>query len=321
MKLEDIGFYTLENKRAENTSETSPLWRCELLVTARCNFNCTYCRKFLMTDISVDDGFYVINKWASNGLKNIRFSGGEPTLHPHLIDFVKYAKTKGVQRIAISTNGSAEESLYSKLLDAGVNDFSISLDSCCQKEMEDLSGGTCNKKIWDKLLYNIEWLSSQTYVTLGVVVTQVNINSISTLITRAVEMGVSDVRIITASQWLPWVNIPIGSKTKFPILNYRMTSINNHVPMRGLGSFDCNRCKLVLDDMCVVDGYHYPCIIYFREQGKPIGKFSGIKNVREQRRFWAENHNTHSDNICLSQCLDVCRDYNNYAITFLEINE
>ena len=35
MKLEEIGFYTLEDYRAKNASCKSPLWRNEMIITAR----------------------------------------------------------------------------------------------------------------------------------------------------------------------------------------------------------------------------------------------------------------------------------------------
>jgi hypothetical protein len=44
MKLEDIGFYTLSDNRALNVSAWSPMMRCELVLTGRCNFRHPYCR-------------------------------------------------------------------------------------------------------------------------------------------------------------------------------------------------------------------------------------------------------------------------------------
>jgi len=35
----------------------------------------------------------------------VQFSGGEPTLHPHIIDFVRAAKARGIPFIMINTNG------------------------------------------------------------------------------------------------------------------------------------------------------------------------------------------------------------------------
>ena len=40
-KLENIGFYTLSDERAANTSDTSPMQRCEIILTDRCNFKCS----------------------------------------------------------------------------------------------------------------------------------------------------------------------------------------------------------------------------------------------------------------------------------------
>ena len=46
-KLEEIGFYTLSDERAKNTSSFSPLYRSEIIVTDICNFRCPYCRGVL----------------------------------------------------------------------------------------------------------------------------------------------------------------------------------------------------------------------------------------------------------------------------------
>ena len=127
--LKDIGFYTLEDLRAKNVSRHTRLWRCELLVTSRCNFNCIYCRGIRdkdRGDLSWNDARKVLDLWFSERLKNIRFSGGEPTLWRYLIQAIELSKRNGVERIAVSTNGSACISLYKELIDAGVNDFSVS---------------------------------------------------------------------------------------------------------------------------------------------------------------------------------------------------
>jgi len=35
----------------------------------------------------------------------VQFSGGEPTIHPQIIDFVKAAKDRGIPFVMINTNG------------------------------------------------------------------------------------------------------------------------------------------------------------------------------------------------------------------------
>ena len=42
--LKNIGFYSLSDERCLNTSETSQMKRCELIITEYCNFKCPYCR-------------------------------------------------------------------------------------------------------------------------------------------------------------------------------------------------------------------------------------------------------------------------------------
>lgn len=314
IRLDDIGFYTLSNWRASQATEHSSLWRCELLLTNRCNFKCPYCRDNdnpSKTSLPLPDAINILEYWCSNGLKNLRLSGGEPTLYHNLIDLVAYAKNRGVERIALSTNGSASLSLYERLIGAGVNDLSISLDACCSSFGEEMCGGV--KGAWEKVVDNIRELSELTYVTVGMVFSDKNISQARESIEFASSLGVADIRVISSAQYNQAIealqSLPGYILEKHPILKYR---VNNHkagISIRGLSNGDSHRCTLVLDDMAVRDSKHYPCIIYLREGGKPIGNISG--DVRKDRSEWQLNHDTHADNICNRNCLDVCRQYNN----------
>ena len=207
MNLKEIGFYTLSDERAENVSMESQMKRCELIITEYCNFKCSYCRGLKpeiygnrkIKELTLDEVKYIIDLWCANKpLENIRFSGGEPTLHKNIVEIVKYAKTSGIKRIAISTNGSNKISLYKELIDAGVNDFSISLDACCAEVGDKMAGGIKNS--WLKVVENIKEISKLTYVTVGVVLTPENIDGTIDTIKFAHSLGVADIRIITASQ-------------------------------------------------------------------------------------------------------------------------
>lgn len=312
MNLKDIGFYTLSDDRVKAASVSSPLQRCELILTDACNFRCGYCRG-LRSDIAGtiqrDQAMRVLEYWVSQGLVNVRFSGGEPTLHKHLSDFVAFCKSSNVKRIAVSSNGSMLQDKYEELLAAGVNDFSISLDACCASTGDMMAGV---KGYYDRVLENIAFLSSKSYTTVGIVLTEQNEKEVSETIKLAASLGVSDIRVIPAAQVsrrLIGLNIGEEILNRYPVLRYRYNNIKAGLPVRGIGANDSNRCAIVLDDMAVVQGYHFPCVIYMREQGDAIGKIG--PTTRQDRENWSLTHDTHKDPICSANCLDVCIEYNN----------
>jgi pyruvate-formate lyase-activating enzyme len=310
MQLEEIGFYTLSDHRAANAAVDSRLMRAELLLTARCNFRCPYCRGVGGKDLSLDAALEVIGYWTAQKLFALRLSGGEPLLYKGLVDLVVAAREGGVERIAISSNGSFPLKNYLALIEAGVNDLSISLDACCAEDGNKMAGGV--KGSWARVVENIRELSRHTYVTVGVVLTEDNQAKINEIIEFAAELGVADIRVIPAAQKgqrLSPVEVDSAILARLPILRYRLDNLNQGLTVRGLSVTDADHCGLVLDDMAVCEGRHYPCIIYLREGGDAIGPVG--PEMRAQRALWSAIHNPKEDPICASNCLDVCVAYNN----------
>lgn len=312
MRLEEIGFYTLSDARAQAASVTAPLARGELLLTSRCNFRCQYCRGS-GEETSFEVASSWVRAWAAEGLRAIRFSGGEPLLYPKLRELVQLAHSMpSIERIAVSTNGSFPLSKYLDLVRDGVNDFSISLDACCAAdgaEMADIS-----KAMWARVARNIRELARHVYVTVGVVLTETNRDRAAEIVAFASSLGVADVRVIPAAQdgaSLTSFFVADDVLARHPILRYRVDRLRRDLPVRGLGLDDSKVCMLVLDDVAATGQYQYPCVIYLREGGAPIGKFGYA--MREARRRWCLGHDSLADPICRRNCLDVCTAYNNFA--------
>jgi molybdenum cofactor biosynthesis enzyme MoaA len=261
----------------------------------------------------IERALYVLNQWCDQGLKNIRFSGGEPMVYPGLPKLVQVAKTRGVERIAISSNGSFPLSQYMELICLGVNDYSISLDACCAADCGTMAG--VSGSIWHRLSCNISALAKETYVTVGVVLTEDNVARLADIVKTAHDLGVADIRIISAAQYNKVLEvakaIPQEILDAHPILKYRVENILRGRNVRGIGEYDSKRCYLPLDDSVVCGEYHFPCVIYMREHGTPIGKVG--PRMREERLEWLKQHDTHCDPICRQNCLDVCIDHNNYC--------
>lgn len=313
MRLEDIGFYSLCNARTENLSAISPMWRCEMILTERCNFKCPYCRGLrddCLGDMPMERAYYVLEQWCDQGLRNVRFSGGEPMLYKGLGELVEFCAWNSVQRIAVSTNGSFPLPKYEELIVRGVNDFSISFDACCAAECGRMSGGA---KAFDSITSNISALAEQTYVTVGVVLTDDNLGHLRGIVQLAHDLGVADIRIIPAAQEGNMIegveSIPQGVLDAHPILRYRVKNILDGKPVRSVGAWDSGWCYIPIDDSVVCGNYHFPCVIYMREMGEPIGEIG--PNMRAERLEWSRGHDPYLDPICRKNCLDVCVDHNN----------
>ena len=102
-------------------------------MTRRCNLKCVHCYA-RSEDISYDNeltheqSLAMIDDLADFGVPVLLFSGGEPTVHPRLVEYAKYAVSKGMRSV-ISTNGTLITKEKAKLFkEIGLSYVGISLD-------------------------------------------------------------------------------------------------------------------------------------------------------------------------------------------------
>jgi GTP 3',8-cyclase len=106
-------------------------------VTDRCNFRCLYCMpeaglKWLpKSDIlSYEEIADVVAQLAPLGLRRLRITGGEPTIRPNLNELIEMLRAiRGVEDIALSTNGVRLPQLAVLLRESGLDRVNISADS------------------------------------------------------------------------------------------------------------------------------------------------------------------------------------------------
>jgi uncharacterized radical SAM superfamily Fe-S cluster-containing enzyme len=123
-------------------------------VTDACDLNCKFCYansgkpKFLtlkkigeMMDLFLNSEF--------GNAEILQISGGEPTLHPQIIEIIKMAREKGIKYVLLNTNGLriASDENFVKELSQFVGRFEIYLqfDSFDDKTYQSFRG----KKLWD----------------------------------------------------------------------------------------------------------------------------------------------------------------------------
>lgn len=96
-----------------------------VLFAPGCNFNCFYChnRRLIVgaEDIDSTDNIEEFLKKRAGFLDAVVISGGEPTLQPDLLEYIRSIKAMGY-KVKLDTNGSSPETVK-ELLDEGLCDY------------------------------------------------------------------------------------------------------------------------------------------------------------------------------------------------------
>jgi cyclic pyranopterin phosphate synthase len=107
-----------------------------IAVTSACNLRCTYCLRDetgapqKTEQLDTDDTTRLIRVLAGMGISKIRFTGGEPLLHPDIASLVNIARTTpGIDTVRLTTNGVLLDRHLKSLIDAGLDGINLSLDT------------------------------------------------------------------------------------------------------------------------------------------------------------------------------------------------
>jgi MoaA/NifB/PqqE/SkfB family radical SAM enzyme len=104
--------------------------QCSLYVTDRCNLDCAYCTEYdnSRPHPSLDDLKKWIRKIRELGTMRIALVGGEPLVHPNIVELVRYCRELGFAT-SLTTNGFLlTRKLLAELEDAGLQVMQISVD-------------------------------------------------------------------------------------------------------------------------------------------------------------------------------------------------
>lgn len=116
----------------------------DIEVTSSCNLQCPFCattyrkNKIKQGFISFDLIKKIISEGAREGLYGVKFNiRGEPLLHPDLVEFVSLAKKSGLIDVYFNTNAMLlTKDISTKLIAAGLDRISISVEGCSREEYE-----------------------------------------------------------------------------------------------------------------------------------------------------------------------------------------
>jgi MoaA/NifB/PqqE/SkfB family radical SAM enzyme len=121
-----MGFWL---KMIKREFDTKPI-ACHLYVTDRCNLDCFYCTEYdnSVPHPSREDLKKWIRKIKELGCIRIGLQGGEPLLHPDIVEIIQYCKALDLNT-SMATNGfMLTPTLIQDLEDAGLDSLQISID-------------------------------------------------------------------------------------------------------------------------------------------------------------------------------------------------
>ena len=124
----------------------------DIEATSSCNLKCIMCPR---TDMVNDGTFWKVNTFDINvykrlvdegitqGLCSIKFNYlGEPTMNPHLVDMIEYAKQAGIVDVMFNTNATQlTEKLSCRLISSGLDKLFFSFDSPNREQYNEIRIG------------------------------------------------------------------------------------------------------------------------------------------------------------------------------------
>jgi MoaA/NifB/PqqE/SkfB family radical SAM enzyme len=121
------GFNLLES--GKRLFDRKPL-QCSIYLTDRCNLDCSYCTEYdnSRPHPSLEDLKLWIKKIRDLGTMRIALVGGEPLMHPNVVEIVRYCRELGFAT-SLTTNGFLlTRKLLKELEEAGLQVMQISVD-------------------------------------------------------------------------------------------------------------------------------------------------------------------------------------------------
>lgn len=133
-----------------------PITYLRISLTDRCNLRCVYCMpkdglqwQPRADQLSVDEIVRVVETAAQGGVKRVRLTGGEPLIHPHIVEIARrIASIKNIEEVSLTTNAVLLERLAQPLADAGLNRVNISLDSLNADKFKRITRGGDLNRVW-----------------------------------------------------------------------------------------------------------------------------------------------------------------------------
>jgi len=113
-----------------------------IAVNQNCNLRCIYCMpekgissSKLINKMTMDEIHRILKISSELGVNKIRFTGGEPLIHPNIVSLIDIAnKIPGIDSVHLTTNAVLLKNMIKDLQKAGLSGINISIDTLDNKK-------------------------------------------------------------------------------------------------------------------------------------------------------------------------------------------
>ena len=332
----------------ECVAAETEIHRVTVFLTYRCNLACPYCKTIarsaeeLVTrpqkaeshDLVSFEKF--ISSLRGTPIKHLHFTGGEAAINRQLPEMVRLCKQHHIECVSITSNGTLPPETYLALVDAGIDEIRISLDAADELLGRSL---TLRKNAWASAVSTIRTLSeardqgANFSLIINAVIGVANRHQLDQLVSFFISLAPDDIKLITevdqrdhlgsfqaAHEKLSAVETLLSTyeQSCFPLLRRKLKTVFS-VTSVGLESIQKNpsspwRCYIPLTERTIDRTHYYPCSVYLRENGDPIGSLDDPQSVqREKLARFVREADCLTDPICSRYCLHCTREFNNVA--------
>jgi len=330
--------------------------RVTVFATHRCNFKCAYCngphmnlrtkecvreRKMLKSDLKLSQFVELLDSLKDKRFKHIHFTGGEATLNSDLLAMVVEARKYGAM-VSITTNGTAPSDLYKKLIEAGLSEIRISFDTNEPTQFDKIVG---SRGAFAKVLKNIKEIvrlrdeeNKDVFLVLNVCVGAMNLLDLEEILRFLIALDPNDIKLLVIAQDKESVCGKQGKEikeklqsllasfppTKFLLLRKKIDRLSDGSAcgLKDPESQNLRHCFIPMTERTIDGSHYFPCSIYLRYYGNPIGDLTDSVETQQERIMdFVRNHDCRLDPICREHCINCCKTFNLRTAEILAAND
>jgi molybdenum cofactor biosynthesis enzyme MoaA len=344
-RVADIGRWLDEPERL---APDAPLHRLTVFLTYRCNLACPYCKTIARTardlalfpqkrsTFTLASFAALLDSLQDSPIRHLHFTGGEATLVHGLPGMVRLARDRGIEHVSLTSNGARPLDTYVRLIDSGIAEIRISVDA------RDAATGallTGRSGAWAQSIATIRALAERrgsdrgVFLIANTVVSEGNRGEVDEIVRYLLALGLDDIKLITvvdsretlgrfpgAAAVLAEIDhllsayppeaLPLLRRKVHTVFSPEAIGLDDDGSTRGSDW----RCYIPLTERTVDGRYYYPCSVYLREGGAPLGSLADSPGEQRRKTVQFVRHGRCAgDPICVRYCLHCTRAFNDAA--------